>query len=53
MWGIESTRFHGLNMVSFKIADYGDGAETGGGRGVGIYPGGGGTISTGGVPPHL
>ena len=52
-WGIDSTRFHGPNVVSCKIADHKDDVETGGRRWVGISSGGGGTRSTGGRPPHL
>ena len=40
-------------MVSYEITDYEDDGKTSGGQGVGIPPGGGGTKSTGGVPPHL
>ena len=40
-------------MVSYEITDYEDDGKTSGGQGVGISPGGGGTKSTGGVPPHL
>ena len=50
---IESTRFHGPNVLSCEIADYRDDGETGGGCGVGISAGGGSTISIGGLPPHL
>ena len=52
-WGIDPTRFHGPRVVICKIAYYGDDGKTGGGRGVGINPGGGGTINTGDGLPHL
>ena len=39
--------------MSCEIADYEDDSKTGGGRGVLISPGGGGTRRTGGMFPHV
>ena len=45
--------FHRPNVVSCKIADYGDDGERGCGWVVGVSPGGGGTRITDGVTPQL